>query len=556
MKFVKIFFVIMAVFAGSNFSVTFATEWTDISGEVTAEDGTPLCTMVLANGQYMFSCDPMGEYALSVPLDENGQITLFAFCDGLAPFKEILTPEQSANFDIAMSPVSPNSERMTVTAEFDVAVTHSGWIKIAGTVRNNDNIPLCTMVLANGQHSFTCGENQGKYEIEVPVDEEKKVTIFTFCDGFQPSKHIFDTTEIDIDGDGYTEKEGDCDANNADKYPGNIEICSDGIDQDCNGSDLPCFCPGDTIGFLTMQGSTNGVFVSGDYAYVLNENNLWIVDVTSKVNPSTVGSVALSDTSESICVSDSYAYVGTYDERLYVINIDNHSMPVVVSSISLPDGAEDIDINDNYVYIAAQREGLQIVDISNPNAPVIVSSVGVPERAENLFLLSPYCYMAARGVLQIIDVSNPNNPTIVNSISALYSVQDVYVSGSKAYIVGATDSANNGGGGVVKIYDIGDPQNPAELGDLNTDSFVTYGVKFSNNYVYMNDVYISADRRTLTESHIKVVDTNDPSNLIIEGTINTPGLVSAVRGTYIYDSFLYACDIENGLYIVDISGCN
>jgi len=47
---------------------------------------------VLANGQYMFSCSGDGSYSLDVPLDGNGEITLFTFVDGLQPYKEIIRP--------------------------------------------------------------------------------------------------------------------------------------------------------------------------------------------------------------------------------------------------------------------------------------------------------------------------------------------------------------------------------------------------------------------------------------------------------------------------------
>ena len=44
----------------------------------------------------------------------------------------------------------------------------------------------------------------------------------------------------DNDGDGFTENDGDCNDDNREIHPGVDEICGDGIDQDCDGSDLEC----------------------------------------------------------------------------------------------------------------------------------------------------------------------------------------------------------------------------------------------------------------------------------------------------------------------------
>jgi hypothetical protein len=71
-----------------------------------------------------------------------------------------------------------------------------------------------------------------------------------------------DPDDIDNDGDGFTENQGDCRDTNPNRYPGAVEICGDNIDQDCNGSDLACDVDPDDIdddgdGFTENQGDCN-----------------------------------------------------------------------------------------------------------------------------------------------------------------------------------------------------------------------------------------------------------------------------------------------------------
>jgi len=160
--------------------------WVTINGTVT-HNGTPLCAMVLANGQYMFSCDPYGEYQLSVPLDPNGEITLFVFVDGLAPFKVTSEPSFLPS-NIEMELASPDSKTPTVTSTMVESIDNPGWVEIAGTV-SLGGIPLCTMVLANGQYMFSC-DPYGEYQLSVPLDPNGEITLFVFVDGLQPYKEI------------------------------------------------------------------------------------------------------------------------------------------------------------------------------------------------------------------------------------------------------------------------------------------------------------------------------------------------------------------------------
>ena len=161
--------------------------WVTISGSI-AYNGTPLCAMVLANGQYMFSCgENQGVYELEIPLDENGEITLFAFVDGLAPFKVTSEPS-SLPSNIEMELASPDSKTPTVTSTVVESIDNPGWVEIAGSV-SLEGTPLCAMVLANGQYMFSC-DPIGEYQLTVPLDPNGEITLFVFVDGLQPYKEI------------------------------------------------------------------------------------------------------------------------------------------------------------------------------------------------------------------------------------------------------------------------------------------------------------------------------------------------------------------------------
>ena len=57
------------------------------------------------------------------------------------------------------------------------------------------------------------------------------------CNGSDP---VCDPLDPDTDGDGYTESQGDCNDDNVAVNPGAVDICGDGVDQDCSGEDLTC----------------------------------------------------------------------------------------------------------------------------------------------------------------------------------------------------------------------------------------------------------------------------------------------------------------------------
>jgi hypothetical protein len=177
-------------FGKYGLTVLVKSEKTSISGSISHE-GTPLCTMVLANGEYMFTCDDsLGLYDLDVPLDQNGEITLFGFCSGLSPYMTILTPDQALGFDIAMTHAAAGSREVEVTVQTEPGVTNPEYFRVSGTATYGEE-DLCTMVLINGQNMFSCDANLGTFDLEVPLDSNGEITLYVFCSGFAPYKDVF-----------------------------------------------------------------------------------------------------------------------------------------------------------------------------------------------------------------------------------------------------------------------------------------------------------------------------------------------------------------------------
>jgi hypothetical protein len=154
----------------------------------------PLCAMVLANGQHMFTCgEDTGLYDLEVPLDPNtGEITLQVFASGFSPSKSVLTPSQALCYDIVMSRAGTGIAQMTVNFQTAPGTHNPNWVRIWGTVTHNGQ-DLCTMVLANGQSMFSCPpDSSGLFDLEVPLHPDtEEIELQVFAPSFAPYKEVF-----------------------------------------------------------------------------------------------------------------------------------------------------------------------------------------------------------------------------------------------------------------------------------------------------------------------------------------------------------------------------
>jgi hypothetical protein len=75
----------------------------ELNGRVQLDDGTNLCAMFLASGQFMFTCDPVGAYSLTdLPREPDGTVNRQVYVDGMFPSVDVLP--DSVNQTVVMKP--------------------------------------------------------------------------------------------------------------------------------------------------------------------------------------------------------------------------------------------------------------------------------------------------------------------------------------------------------------------------------------------------------------------------------------------------------------------
>jgi hypothetical protein len=167
----------------------------NLSGEVENAGGTPLCAMVLASGQYEFSCNPNGPFSLNnLPRESNGSVKRQVYVDGFFPnVKEL---QGSATETVVMqksgSCTSYNQDYNPTNSPGSAGqrVNISGMILL-----QNSGTPVCAMVLANGQYQFSC-DGSGSYALNIPLDGNGQFKLQVYADGFAPITQKYDQSSV------------------------------------------------------------------------------------------------------------------------------------------------------------------------------------------------------------------------------------------------------------------------------------------------------------------------------------------------------------------------
>ena len=280
-----------------------------------------------------------------------------------------------------------------------------------------------------------------------------------------------------------------------------------------------------------------GIYVQGNYAYLVYQGYLRIYDISDPTNPTQMGIWSTTVDCQTVWVSDTVAYIGTYNDGLQIINVKNVASPFkitdypcgdtrglfmvedpikflylpdhddlrildvsdpanpqLVDSVQTPGWAVDVWANREtgpgaYIFVGDHFEGIGVYDTEQPSDIQWLYQYGEAEIARDVVVQGNYLYLAERrSGVKIIDISNPQDPQEIASIRDTVH----YVADFKAIGVQDTILFTINDFGIFMAFSVSDPVNPYLIDSMNIMGYGNGSIVFSDSVAFTADAAVLA----------------------------------------------------------------
>jgi hypothetical protein len=161
-----------------------------------------------------------------------------------------------------------------------------------------------------------------------------------------------------------------------------------------------------------LTGATN-LTIAGNYAYVVADRGLVIVDFSTPLEPQIVATVPEISKGTAVAVQFRYAFV-TDAAGLAVVDITDPRRPTLAARLPLDD-ARNVYVARTYAWIAAGKNGIAIVDVERPDRPRLERMYDAGGRLDDVYDVkvgstnaSLFAYVAnGRHGLEVLQLTSP-----------------------------------------------------------------------------------------------------------------------------------------------------
>lgn len=214
------------------------------------------------------------------------------------------------------------------------------------------------------------------------------------------------------------------------------------------------------------------IHVSGNYAFIVsNQTNIGMTvwDITDKENIAYETLYSLAVTSDDgLYIEGDYAYICWLDGTYPKLDIVDISDPTAPSHVATYTGDQhnafySVKVSGNYAYISA-HDKVRIIDITTKASPVAKGYVSFAYSWGLIDVYGDYLYVGDRSGtigLRIIDISDKDNPAEVGFLATTSAAYDVTYKDDVVYV-----SAS----GKLHIIDVSTKTAPSELTSFAVDT--------------------------------------------------------------------------------------
>jgi hypothetical protein len=153
----------------------------------------------------------------------------------------------------------------------------------------------------------------------------------------------------------------------------------------------------------------NAIVLQGSYAFIAAQDaGLRIVNVADVFSPTEVSYVTGLGTVWDLALEGNYAYV-VGDEGLHIVEVSDPATPVHIVSLNISRRVLGVIVSEGYAYMAASNAGLRIIDVSVPTDPMEVGFYNTHGWASGVALGDGHIFVAdaEKGLLILRFVSSP-----------------------------------------------------------------------------------------------------------------------------------------------------
>ena len=276
-------------------------------------------------------------------------------------------------------------------------------------------------------------------------------------------------------------------------------------------------------------GTAYGVKISGNNAYVGNNDGVVIIDIANPEKPEKVTTLRTNDAVFGIFIEGNTLFSGSSgNQNLRAYDISNPNEAVLISSITFDGIVVGICKNESNLFVATQNGNLLAIDVTDLTNMNLIKIRSFNGQGQSIVCNQNYIYFAnAKKGLLIIDVSDPENPTLIETMGGTQgawalNMNDNYLCLSKH---------SNG----FNIYFLDNPALPHYL-ISKSNGGESYGICNEGNYIYVADL----------QQGIEIWDAIDMENPVLLETIDE----YTTHGLTARDDLIFLADQDRGFVIL------